>query len=548
MKKLYAISLFFFLSIPCLLFAANVSKSDKAANNYVVSTDIQKKNVLLEEFTGLNCGHCPEGHAIANSLSKAQDCVYVMAVHAGYFAVPGSDQSDYRTVAGDTLNNAFGVDSYPSGTVNRHDFSGSGIITGRSEWIKDAKSIHADDAPVNLFVSGVYDGMEHTMTVHVEGYFTAEQQAANQELEVAWTQDNIEGYQNGSGMGNNYLHRHMLRAYVTPVWGDTLKNAVKGEYFSRDYKVDVPRYINEVKVVPENIQIIAFVTNGKTDVLNVTGSKPAYNNYSKNLGGTLSEPKQPIGTYYDYQFFDVTLTNNSDTPMKTATFDITVNGVTSTAQWNGEIGSYASREIRLGADYKMVDGNNYNKFAIALKTINGESVTQSTYSGEFLSALNCTPTINIKITTDGYPDENTFCIKDENGNVVKEFGPYAASSTNSETVTLEANKYYCFEISDAWGDGLQDPQKGYFVSHSDDGTMIEQVYSITNLGYRSFMYTSKQPSGIQETADEPMTVDGIYTVDGRYAGASTSQLYPGLYIQSSHNSYGNKSYKKIMVK
>mgnify|MGYP001317457731 FL=1 len=36
---------------------------------YEVPTTVQKKNILLEEFTGIHCGNCPDGHAIANTLA-----------------------------------------------------------------------------------------------------------------------------------------------------------------------------------------------------------------------------------------------------------------------------------------------------------------------------------------------------------------------------------------------------------------------------------------------------------------------------------------------
>lgn len=37
----------------------------------IVSTSPQNKKVILEEFTGVNCVYCPQGHAIANNISFA---------------------------------------------------------------------------------------------------------------------------------------------------------------------------------------------------------------------------------------------------------------------------------------------------------------------------------------------------------------------------------------------------------------------------------------------------------------------------------------------
>ena len=33
-----------------------------------VSTSTQNRNAIIEEFTGRNCGYCPDGHVIANNI------------------------------------------------------------------------------------------------------------------------------------------------------------------------------------------------------------------------------------------------------------------------------------------------------------------------------------------------------------------------------------------------------------------------------------------------------------------------------------------------
>ena len=37
----------------------------------IVGTDPENKNVILEEFTGLNCPNCPAGHAIGQAIYDA---------------------------------------------------------------------------------------------------------------------------------------------------------------------------------------------------------------------------------------------------------------------------------------------------------------------------------------------------------------------------------------------------------------------------------------------------------------------------------------------
>ncbi|MBR4803636.1 MAG: hypothetical protein IK032_03260, partial [Bacteroidales bacterium] len=52
-----------------------------------VSTTPSTKKVLIEEFTGINCGWCPDGHRIVNELMAAHPgSVFGINIHAGGYA------------------------------------------------------------------------------------------------------------------------------------------------------------------------------------------------------------------------------------------------------------------------------------------------------------------------------------------------------------------------------------------------------------------------------------------------------------------------------
>ena len=59
-------------------------------------------------------------------------------------------------------------------------------------------------------------------------------------------------------MGDEYVHRHMLRGFITPLWGDTLDTAKQGTYFARDYTITLPEAIKDVTVKAEDIEVIAL--------------------------------------------------------------------------------------------------------------------------------------------------------------------------------------------------------------------------------------------------------------------------------------------------
>lgn len=498
------------------------------AQTYHVGTDIQKRKVLLEEYTGLNCGHCPEGHLVAKTLLNSMPGqAFAVNIHTGSYAVPSSDEPDYRIDEGDSLAALFNVDSYPSGTINRTDFAGDGqYLLSRSDWVEGAGIINKKDAPVNLYVKSIYDGNTRILTVHVEGYFTADAQNADQHINVVLTQDYIKGYQNGSSEGSDYIHMHMLRAYISPLWGDAISNAKKGEYFSKDYTYTLPAAIKDVTLKPEDIRIIAFVTSGKTNVLNAEGGKPGYVNFGTEMAGEISTPDMPIGVHYGYNFFEIKLKNNSASETNTATFNVTVNDVTTEHTVNCTIDPFEQGLITVPATYEFTDKGKA-KYSIQLTKMNGMDVTATALTGSFTKPIETANSVKVKFTTDCAASQNRFMLKDADGNIIKEYGPYkdgASNSVDEEITGLEEGKTYCFEITDSWGDGLFDTTNGSLITHTSANKLIDQFYRISGFGTRSF-FKSTSATGITEMNTDKKHDTYIYTLDGRRVSHQTKGIY-----------------------
>ena len=161
---------------------------------YHVSTEVQHRHAVLEEFTGIHCVYCPQGHKIAASiLEEHPDLVEVISVHYGSFAVSRyDDQPDFNTSAGDVIGNYYGPSSFPIGMVNRRKYEGSVLIT-RSLWEGIVESYIAETTPVNLWSSSRYDVATGLLTIDVEGCVQyADDDSRNPlYLAVALTQDSI---------------------------------------------------------------------------------------------------------------------------------------------------------------------------------------------------------------------------------------------------------------------------------------------------------------------------------------------------------------------
>ncbi|MGN0221071.1 MAG: Omp28-related outer membrane protein [Prevotella sp.] len=515
---------------------AQTHGKQSAAGTWQVDTAPQSRNVLLEEFTGIHCGFCPKGHLIANTLTRATNQVIVVAVHAGHYAVPGYDEPDYRTEEGTAINDGFGITSYPSGTVNRVPYQSEGdVVLGRSSWTPAAKQIVEDIAPVNLYMQSTYSDKDRSLSVHVEGYLLADTLKDNLKLNVLWTQSNIIGPQNGANMGDEYVHRHMLRDYLSDVWGDTIVPAEGGKYFQQDYTVTLPTAINEVPVKPQDIQLVAFVTQDKRNVLNVIGQKPACPDLSLPIMAEVTAPDIPVGDTYGFNFFEVNLNSLTNVSIAKAAFDITVNGVTAESQWQGNVDAFGHATLRLPCTYAIEEGKNYD-YSILLKSLNDETVESTPITGSFAAPIAATKSVILELATNKEANENTFVIRDAEGNTVHTFGPYAGGekTETTESAELQAGKVYCFEITDAWGDGIYSP-KGSYTLRSSDKKLIAQVFDIPDFGVRTFFITSREDTGIEGISSETGTAGTAMEVYNMYgvrieATPDLSTLPQGTYI------------------
>lgn len=248
-----------------------IGGSTLATAQSLVSTDVEKKNVVLEEFTGIHCQYCPQGHAIAQQIADDNPGkVVLINIHQGSFATPSAGEPDFRTPWGDAIAGQSGLTVYPAGTVNRHLFAGmsqgSGTAMSRGNWSNAAGIIFQQNSPVNVGFESIYDSATRNLTVNVQIYYTANSPQGTNYINVALLQSNILGPQTGGNMGNNYNHKHMLRHLLTGQWGDTVTTTAQGTLVSRTYTYTVPENYNSVPVVPNNCDIAVFVTESHQEV------------------------------------------------------------------------------------------------------------------------------------------------------------------------------------------------------------------------------------------------------------------------------------------
>jgi len=233
----------------------------------MVVTSPQYKNIVLEEYTGIHCGYCPDGHARAELLaSENSGRVVLINIHQGNFANPAAGEPDFRTVWGDSLAALAGVSGYPNGTVNRHLFSEidpAKIAMGRSSWMFASSQILTQQSPVNIGFKSVFDTSSRLLTVEVEVFYVDASPAAFNYLNIAFLESHVIGYQSdyANGAHNDYDHKHILRHLITGQWGDKILQTTKGSLFTKTYQYTVPASFNI-----DNCDIAVFVSETKKEI------------------------------------------------------------------------------------------------------------------------------------------------------------------------------------------------------------------------------------------------------------------------------------------
>ena len=119
-----------------------------------VNTTPENKNIVLEEFTGIHCTYCPDGHVLAQTLyNNNPGDVVLVNIHVGSYASPYPGEPDFRTSFGTAIDAQAGVSGYPAGTINRHQFTmtqGGGTAMSRSDWGTAGNMILTEASPVNV--------------------------------------------------------------------------------------------------------------------------------------------------------------------------------------------------------------------------------------------------------------------------------------------------------------------------------------------------------------------------------------------------------------
>lgn len=427
----------------------------------IVSTSPQNKNVVLEEYTGIKCVYCPEGHAIAKAIQDANpDRVSLINIHQGSFAVPGTGEPDFRTPFGDAIvrqsyqGSGFG---YPSGSINRHVFpgrsmaSGGGTAMSRSYWAVSANETMAMPSYVNVALTASIDVDTNIMDIHVEAYYTGDSPESTNMLNVVLLQNNTRGPQTGGGQGNNYNHMHRLVDMVTGQWGEEITQTTAGTFYEKDFEYPILCNRNGIPVEIGDLEVVVFITETRQEIASGNRFIPTVTAVHANDASVRCIENIPTDCLGEAASFTpvVNIQNLGTNPLTSLNIEYSINGTSATFPWSGNIASLKSENVTLPEVNFTILAN--NTFEVSIP--NDDNNANNVKTVEFESAPSGNGTLHLTIITDDKGNECRWNIRDSDNNLIIKGGPYTNNSSNFLRIDLPGADCYTFTLQDIGGNG-----------------------------------------------------------------------------------------------
>lgn len=230
----------------------------------------QTHRVLLEEFTGANCGNCPMGHYYVDSMLHKHPNLIVVSVHS--YTV--KDSMAFATI--DTLGEMYSAGA-PLAAIDRLCPGTTSNTTGivYSQWDANIQQRLQTPVSVSVSIAPTWNASNRIIQAGVDVHTETNLPSGDYRIGLYIVEDSVVGSANGYDQSNfysstpgnpffglgfsitNYVHKHVARALLTSTWslpGIISATPVSGNHFHQDFSYTLPVGYDE-----NNISLVAFV-------------------------------------------------------------------------------------------------------------------------------------------------------------------------------------------------------------------------------------------------------------------------------------------------
>ncbi len=521
-----------------ILSSLTIWASVVTAQGIPVSQNTSNRNALLEEFTGVNCQFCPDGHRIADELVAANPGrVVAVNIHSGSYA---SDPTDFRIQDGESLDNTFSISGYPTGVVSRAQ---GNATSSRGAWASQISPILSETSYVNLGMQADWDITTNEATITLQAYFTGNSTASSERLHLYLLQDDIEGKQSAGSTyypemvlpNGLYNHKKMLRNMFFGLNGITLPNNSLGSLFDTTFSVSIqdfyPSVSGSTNVMTEigKMSFVLFTTDqSNRNVETAIKVAPNYTGLTaldaSAEGASVESPS--CGWQVNPKFAFENLGQSAVTSLQLR-YDIN-NGTEVTYTWNGQVDQFSSTEITLPTYYYLPQANNIITAEIIAVNGSADDVSSNNVATNNFnvdaSGYNTT-SISLDLRLDDWGSEVTWGVYDANGDFVPArdnitgttytspivYPDQLTSANNQFFYTINLNDFDCYSIiyEDSYGDGLGGNPTGSFTftDPTTSAPLLTGSGASIGSGLSAAFFTTNSTGGSNATTDLTETTD-----------------------------------------
>ena len=239
-----------------------------AQTQNIVGTEQTLRNGIIEEFSGINCVNCPNGHTtLENILSSNAGRVFALqyAPTNSSYTSPGSNGgTDFRRsyldafYTGSYCSPSSGSRYMPSAFINRVLGSNGDILQSTGAWSNMVAEVILQPSPMNVGAKSVYDATAQTLTIDLEVYYTEDITDGNSFYVSIVEDDLTSDYQSGStaNASNPYVYKHTFRENLTGQWGDPVTGSTTvGSLFTKQIVFDLSTAEDPIDVANAHIAV-----------------------------------------------------------------------------------------------------------------------------------------------------------------------------------------------------------------------------------------------------------------------------------------------------
>jgi hypothetical protein len=493
MRHYLVFQLFF---ITCILFV------QPARAQTIVSTLPQNKNVVLEEFGGINCVYCPEGHAISTAVAANNtNRVILLNYHTGPYAQPGSGDPDLRSPFGADIKLQTGLTGYPAATINRRVFPGmeqgsqGTTALGREHWAQAAQEVLAQPSPVNIAATATLNVASRELSLLVEYYYTGDASEVSNWLHIAVLQNHILGPQLGGNQGDYYPHQQVVRDFLTGQWGELISNPVAGQLGSRSFTMVLPEFYQNVAVDPANIELAVFISETRQQIVSGIRVRPLLVSPYTLDARLLAVITEPVICGEGVSAV-VKLRNDGQQSIDNLSVAYGIDGgAMDSLSWQGNLQPFEIAEFVLPSLPIETEGT--QGLYVILENPNGQAdnnpVNNQRTSSFRTAGVSAQQVVRLDLRTDDYGYETYWEITDDAGTVwasggnelvgqnggglriaaPSNPGAYGNNQFVSEVIALPADGCYALRLLDDFGDGMCcDYGNGFFRLRQQGGAVL----------------------------------------------------------------------------